>query len=79
MAHATATNNQAKLDDCNADCAYIVKNLMTQLQQLDNVAQQRNKKSKGDQSEDKDSNFEDDILDPDGINEIPEGVIFGKQ
>ena len=49
-----ATNNQAKLDAGDTACAYILGNLMTDLQQLNNVAGQWNNKLEGNQSEDKD-------------------------
>jgi hypothetical protein len=43
-----ATSNQAKVNSCNADCAYIVRKLMNELQQLDNVTGQKNDKSMSD-------------------------------
>ena len=67
------TNKQANRNACDVAYAYITENLMTELQQLNNVAGQWNNTSEGDQSEDEDSNFEDEIPDLDGINRIPEG------
>ena len=67
------TNTQAKLSTCNAVCAYIVRNIMTELQQLNSVGVQWNSKSEGDQFENKDSMSKDDIPDTDGIRIIPEG------
>jgi hypothetical protein len=63
----------AKLDACGAACAYIITNLMTDIQQLDNIDRQLDDGSEDDRSEDEDSNLEDGIRDPDGIDGIPEG------
>ena len=48
------TSNQAKQDACASACAYIVRNLMTELEQLEDVVDQWNNKHREDQSNDKD-------------------------
>ena len=58
---------------CGTACAYIVVNLMTELQRLDNTVLQLDSGSEDDQLEDEDSNLEEGIPDPDGIARITEG------
>ena len=70
------TNNQAKLDACNVACVYIVKNLMTGLQQLDDVDGRWNAESKDDQLKDGDSTSVDDTPDPNEIEGINKGEPF---
>jgi hypothetical protein len=65
-------NNQAKQDTCNTACAYIVRNLMTKLEQLGNITGQWNDKPKEEQVEDKDSNSTDNISDLNEISRILE-------
>lgn len=63
----------AKLNACGTVCAYIVTNIVTKLQQLDNVTLQLDDGSDDDQLGDKDSNLEDDISGPEEIDRIPKG------
>jgi hypothetical protein len=68
------TRNQVKQDTCDAACAEIVKNHMTELELLDTIAGPWNTKPDEDQSKDKDSNDgADGIPDPNGISGISEG------
>jgi hypothetical protein len=58
----------------NTAGAYIVRNLVTELEQLDNISNQWNGEPKEDQSEDKDSNNGTrEIPDPNGISRILQG------
>ena len=68
-----ATFCSETLDLCGVTRAYIITNFMTKLQRLDNNALQLHDGFEDNQSEDKDSNFNNNILDLDRINGIPAG------
>ena len=68
------TENQTKQDACASACAYIVENLMTELEQLSIIAGQWNNKPKDKKPVDNGSNNGvDDIPDPNKSIEILEG------
>jgi hypothetical protein len=67
------TFSPAKFDACSASCAYIVNDFMAKLQLLYNNNLHLDSRSKDDQSEDKDFNIDNGILDPHRVDHTPAG------